>query len=284
MDEMTHQILAKLDLEKANLISINDFEDASLKVVKPSRSVAEYCWTCTPSLPLYVFSSIADIDLVTYVDADVFFFGDPDAIFGEFGNNSILIIEHRFPPHLEYLEVNGKYNVQFVSFRRDSNALRCLKWWRERCLEWCYNRLEEGKMGDQKYLDDWTARFEGVHVLKNVGAGVAPWNVSQYDVHERDGGLWVDQWPLIFYHFHQFRIMSNGKYFWASNLYRTRKELPSSIYRRYIDEIENARAMVQAVAPGFAFGIEKAGGIWLTEFARRYVPRSVKKWLRGLAF
>lgn len=44
----------------------------------------------------------------------------------------------------------------------------------------CVMQLENGKFGDQKYLDDWTARFKDVHVLQHLGGGIAPWNVQQY--------------------------------------------------------------------------------------------------------
>ncbi len=54
-----------------------------------------------------------------------------------------------------------------MTFKRNDGEL-VRSWWEERCLEWCYARFEDGKFGDQKYLDDWTSRFnKQVHVLKN---------------------------------------------------------------------------------------------------------------------
>ena len=79
-----------------------------------------------------------------------------------------------------------------------------LNWWRESCNAWCYARLEDGKFGDQKYLDDWTIRFEGVHVLENLGGGVAPWNIQQYKFEEKP-------FELVFYHFHGFKFLENNR-------------------------------------------------------------------------
>ena len=54
--------------------------------------------------------------------------------------------------------------------------------WRKQCLEWCFYKLEDGKMGDQKYLDEWPDQYASCHIIENMGAGIAPWNYSQYEI------------------------------------------------------------------------------------------------------
>ena len=87
-----------------------------------------------------------------------------------------------------------------------------LRWWRERCLEWCKVVPEDGKFGDQTYLDDWPERFPGVHVIEHVGAGLAPWNVDDYEVWRdpASGAVQVDDVPLVFFHVHGLRLFRPG--------------------------------------------------------------------------
>ena len=53
------------------------------------------------------------------------------------------------------------------SFRNDPNGLDALRWWTERCLEWCYSEPEH--FGDQRYLQEWPTSRPGVHVLRHPG-------------------------------------------------------------------------------------------------------------------
>ena len=48
-DDVSFEILNQLNLKHATIISLKEFEDEKLLDVKPSRSKAEYCWTCTSS-------------------------------------------------------------------------------------------------------------------------------------------------------------------------------------------------------------------------------------------
>ncbi|HVP81188.1 MAG TPA: glycosyl transferase [Thermodesulfobacteriota bacterium] len=207
MDSMCYEALSQLDFREICLISFEDFErgDEELLRAKRNRTLIEYYFTCTPSLPLYIFNNYPQVDLITYLDADLFFFADPAPIYDEVADHPIAIIEHRFPPNLRYLEQFGIYNVGWLSFRRDEHAFACLRWWRERCLEWCYDRCEDGRFADQKYLDEWPSRFQSAVVLSHKGANLAPWNLGNYCIHQDGNGVWVDEDPLIFFHFHGFK-------------------------------------------------------------------------------
>ncbi len=207
-DDFTYDFLSRLGLPTLRPIALDQFErgDTALLEVKKTRNTLEYYYTCTPSLPLYILHHFPEVDLVTYLDADLFFFSNPAPIYQELGEQSVLIVEHRSPER-DVEERFGKYNVSLVAFRRDTHAEECLSWWRERCLEWCYDRAEGGRFADQKYLDEWPRRFKGVAVLQHKGAGLAPWNVIRYRLRDSNGSMLVDSDPLIFYHFSQVKCI-----------------------------------------------------------------------------
>jgi hypothetical protein len=214
-------------------IALEDFEggDASPLKAKRNRSVVEYYFTCTPSLLLFVLRRHHEVDLITYIDSDLFFFADPAPLYAEMEGRSIAIIGHRFSPHLRHLETHGVYNVGWLSFRRDKYAMSCLEWWRKRCLEWCYDRVEEGRFADQKYLDEWPQRFERVAVLRHEGANLAPYNLANYKLQLIKGQICVDGQPLIFYHFHALKQMT--KWLFDSNL-ASYKVFPCDLVRQHI--------------------------------------------------
>jgi hypothetical protein len=215
-DDRSLRILRELGLAHATVIALKEFEDPELLAVKPTRTRAEYCWTSTSSTILYVLEHF-DVGECTYLDADMMFFLPPDQLFDELGSDSILITEHRYTPRYDKAKLSGKYCVQFVTIRNDERGLSALKWWRAQCLAWCYDRHEDGKFGDQKYLDDWPTRFTGVHELRHLGGGMAAWNVQQYDVFEENGRIrgrehsTGSEFDVIFYHFHYLRFLSGGR-------------------------------------------------------------------------
>lgn len=209
MDERSKQILDRLGLARLTTIGLDELEahDPDLLAVKPTRTQVEYCWTATPAVCAYALETEPELEAITYLDADLMFFHDPEPIWQEFGEDSVLIVPHRYAPRWQgHEEASGIYNVEFMTFRRDERGLEALHWWRDRCLEWCYFRAEDGKMGDQKYLDDWPQRFDGVHVLQHPGAGLAPWNVENYELARRHGDVLVDDRQLVFYHYHSLRL------------------------------------------------------------------------------
>ncbi len=208
MDDSSRDVIDRLNLPGVHTISMGEFErnDEPLQRARDDRSRIEYYFTCTPSLPLYVFRNWSEVALLTYLDADLFFFGNPEPLFDELGQGSIGMTAHRFTDSLKDRERYGIYNVGWLTFRNDEHGIACLTWWRERCLEWCFDREEDGRFADQKYLDDWPVRFGNVVVLQHKGANLAPWNLNNYHVrYSRSDGVAVDGQPLIFFHFHGLR-------------------------------------------------------------------------------
>lgn len=267
MDEDSHKILTKLKLKFVSLIKLSEIEDKELLTVKCNRTTGEYCWTLTPSLPKYILNKYSDINLISYLDADLYFYSDPLPIFQEIEKKSIMIIPHRFASLKRFKnQVNGVYNVGMMSFRRDKDGLKCLEWWRQRCLEWCYYRFEEGKIGDQKYLDQFPVLFQNVCSLKHIGAGVGPWNIRKYKITIRDNKIYVGNMPLIFHHFADLKI------------YPPLRFLPSSPIDNY-GEVTPNRSIVYE--PYFKCIYDVFGRLheFFPDFIQGFTPRP-----RGIAF
>jgi len=273
-DDRCYRILRQLNLAHATIISLKEFEDTELLTVKPSRSRAEYCWTSTSSTILYVLEHFP-VTMCTYLDADMMFFSSPEPLFEEMGNASVTITEHRYTPRYDKSRESGKYCVQFVSIRSNEQGLRILRWWRDRCLEWCYARIEEGKFGDQKYLDDWTTRFESVHVLQHLGGGVAAWNVQQYEVFDHKGKVFGkkygtdNQFPVVFYHFHYVRFLENDLVELGRRMLTT--EVIRLLYIPYLKSLDNSQKEIAFLDPSFdAHGSSKNLWTWKTPILYLY--------------
>jgi len=291
MDEPTRTVLDRMALPGLIPIGLEELEahDAGLLEVKPTRTRAEYCWTATPAVCLYALEREPGLQAITYLDADLMFFSDPGVLFAELGDDSVLITPHRYSPRWQGNEAPfGRYNIQLVTFRRDERGLNALRWWRERCLEWCYDRTEDGRYGDQKYLDDWSQRFPGVRVLEHVGGGLAPWNVANYRLERAGATVLVDGRPLVFYHYSWLELyhrlgavvmalFSRGYGFvrrpvplvWATPYFVSPSEM-DLVFVPYVKALSHVLADVRRVAPGFEGGLRT---VPMREVGRRIARR-----------
>lgn len=214
MDENCYEHLEKLKLP--NLIYINGIllekEFPSLSEIKLGRTKVEFYYTCSPLICKYIFNNYNTINELTYLDADLYFFANPEPLFEEIADNSIAIIGHRFSLFTRRNKIYGNFNVGWITFRKDFNGLKCLNDWAENCLKWCYQKLEDGKYADQKYLDYWHNMYEGVIELKNIGANLAIWNINNYKLSLKNEIIYVNNQPLIFYHFANLKQIGQKKF------------------------------------------------------------------------
>ena len=257
-DDLCLTTLKAMNLPNLTVISLAEFEDEDLLRIKPTRSRGEYCWTCTSSTIRYCIRTF-DLPHCIYIDADMIFYQNPKILIDEMPPTAnVLITEHRYTPQYDKSKLSGKYCVQFMYFDNSENGQKVLNWWRERCLEWCYNRHEDGKFGDQKYLDDWLTRFQGVHSLQHLGGGLAPWNVQQFDfqliknnilgnlIAKKAVNTEGSNFEAVFFHFHGVKLFENDKTIFAPKMYVLTDTVKTILYHPYLQKLKKAQAKLTA--------------------------------------
>lgn len=268
-DDETYRILDLLNLEKARLVRRQDFElgDEALAAAQQDRSMVEYYWTCTPSLPLYIFRCHSNIETIFYVDADIFFFSSPQPIFDKFGTNSIFIIPHDYDVAKYNFSQAGTFNVGILGFRSDEAGYKCLRTWRENCNSWCRHENRDGKFADQGYLDAWPHQFESLVVSTHPGIHAAPWNISKYDLSLTDKKqLSVNGYPLISYHFHALNMIGKRTALIHEGHTFMSRLIREYIYRPYVHMLCNTLEQLESV--GY-FSTFKLSGSTLFFLAKR---------------
>lgn len=256
-DIYTEEILKKMKLKGVKVIALKDFEDKDLLKVKLTRLLVEYIWTCTSSWTLYVLKN-SKADYVVYLDSDLYFYSNPDIGVNEIKDKSLLVVKHNYSKGRENMaKISGQFNVAFNVFKNDDIGIKCLARWRKQCLDWCFLKPEEGKFGDQMYLDEWPKLYKKYLVVsKNIGLDVAPWNVAQYKISKRDSSVLINQQKLICYHFHTFKILG-PMHFRRTLAYTLSKDCVKFIYEPYESELERQFVRVMKYDKDFRIEINE---------------------------
>ena len=226
-------ILDSVNYPEIQSVSLHEIETEYPELIraKDNRSLSEYYFTLSPFWPRWVLENNTTIGSVIYLDADLEFLSSPQSLIDEGRNCSIGIIEHRFHPTFDIGKHCGRFNVAWNYFKRDQEALNCLKKWSEQCLEWCRDYPENGKFADQKYLDTWPDEFQNVHILSHPGANLAPWNLNTHKIEKPNDFLLSDDQRVIFYHFHMIKMLDEEHISTSLEIYR----VPTELRRKLID-------------------------------------------------
>ena len=243
MDDVVASYLPSLGYDDLKVITVADIKEMYPVLVRleKERTRGEFSWTLSSFSIQYALRKF-NLASCIYVDADTCFYNNPDLLLKECGENSVLITEHNYTPEYDQSATSGKFCVQFMYFKNNSDGNKVLEYWRSKCEEWCYNRMEDGKFGDQKYLDDWESRFEEiVYNCRNIGCGIAPWNIQKYDISVENGTYFVTERvtkikkPVVFFHYHALLEIAERK--WVLSQYRLTENDKKLFFEPYIKEL-----------------------------------------------
>jgi hypothetical protein len=276
MDRRARSALEAMALPGLAPVAIEELErrDPELLAVRAGRTTHEYSQTAKPAFCLDALERRGGARWVTYVDADSMFFSDPGPVFDELGEASIGILGHRFAPRFRSRERwASPYCPSWVSFANDSRGREVANWWRSRCLEWCFHRVEGERHSDQGYLRDWPRRFAGVHVLQHPGLGPAPW--TRNDGLAREGeAVTIDGRPLILFHYQSLRLQrARGRFgrgrpvpeapipvFWrVYRGYRIPDRERGLVWEPYLRRLAATIAELRSIEPGLVDELQPPG-------------------------
>lgn len=211
LSDLCETVLRELALPNVEIIPLAQLEQAypELAPLKRERRLIEYYFTLSPFLPHYLFARTT-ADRINYIDGDLYFFTSPRPVLDSLGEASVVITPHRFSfeyrNHVQY----GLFNVAWITYRRCAEGLDCLNTYKAECTAWCYDRVEDGRFGDQKYLDAWPGRYPNLKVIEHKGFNLAIWNAHNYMIRLKNDIVMIDDDPLVFYHFASTRLMPDG--------------------------------------------------------------------------
>lgn len=259
MNESVYAILNKIGFKDIILIPIKYLEDNNFELLKAksNRSFHEYCWTLKPIFLYYIMNQYDKAKYYAHVDADLFFFSNIDNVFDENPNASIFLTHHRNSEEFKhYYELSGIYNTGFVGFRNNNEARVAVRLWGDRCLKKCtmeYDTVDK-TFGDQRYVEDWVDIFKNVHVVNSIGANVAFWNIKNYKVSKRYNNVYINETPLIFYHFSSVVILGPREFDLCSFYHIDDENILVYIYDPYIRLLSNGIEGMKKEFPWFNIG------------------------------
>lgn len=199
-----------------------DFSELVLKY-----NIIELNTAIKPRAVEYLFETLK-AEKVIYLDPDIKIFTSLTMLYSDLDKYSILLTPHIYTP----VPIDGKkpgentflnygiYNLGFLALKNDSTAREFAHWWKNRTYKEGYSKPAIGLFVDQLPINHVPIFFQGVRVLENRGLNMAPWNLHERTLSERDGKYLVNgKEDLIFFHFSSFGVDSG--------------ELPLIHYDRY---------------------------------------------------
>jgi hypothetical protein len=148
------------------------------------RNIVEFCTAIKPfSLSFLLGRGYKNI---FYFDPDIFVYNTKFIFDLSRDSASINLTPHSIKPENCFMQELrrtefGIYNLGFLHVKNDVNGVELCNWWKQRCLDDCYDDIASGVFTDQKFFDLVPALFDNVRILRRLDLNLAYWNFRLYE-------------------------------------------------------------------------------------------------------
>lgn len=194
-----------------SIIFIRDLLPNQYQMLSSKYNIIELNTSIKASCFKYLISRYKKLSYFIYFDPDIKIFSSLEYILSKLSSASIVLTPHILSPipldeHTPQENIFlqcGVYNLGFIAVSTKSkHTYKFLDWWEKRLFTQCYVNHNEGLFVDQKWLNLAPFLFSDTVVLKTPGCNMAPWNLHERRLNEKNGKYYVNEnHELIFYHF-----------------------------------------------------------------------------------
>lgn len=246
-DHASYRVLTALRLQRCTPLALSQLNDGELFTLQRERKANEFSWTLKSYLMMFLIRDCG-APHVLYCDGDVGFWSDLSVLYADWGDSAIYLCTQR---DVDWVERKyGKYQAGILGIRNTDAGIRMLHWWKQKCREWCFAYEDNGRLGDQKYLDDVPPLFGDVKISWNKGINAAPWNTvynNGYAVTAANGRVTIDGDPLVAYHYACIDIYDERRFdLWSLGSISIQPVVRRSVYVPYLKLLQEAIALVRA--------------------------------------
>lgn len=151
---------------------------------------------------------------ILFFDPDIMIFQSLEEITNKLNNHDFVLTPHiseiQYNPNENiHLQRFGFFNLGFFAFTPTENSINILNWWWTQCSELAFNEVHSGMFTDQKWMSLVPFYFNKILILRDKNLNVAWWNLKERQIQIHEGSFYIENEPLIFYHFSAFG--SNSK-------------------------------------------------------------------------
>ncbi|MDQ2719287.1 MAG: glycosyl transferase [Bacteroidota bacterium] len=195
------------------VIPINEIEP-QLPALALKYNIVELNTSVKPRVFEYLLKE-RNASKVLFFDPDIKIYNSISFLFDELESCSVILVPHictpipmdqKTPSENHFLNF-GIYNLGFIGLRNSAKSLRFISWWKDHTYKQGYVDVYKGIFVDQLPINLAPVFFEDVKIMKNRGLNMAPWNLHERYLNNKDGRYFVNgKDELIFYHFSSFKV------------------------------------------------------------------------------
>lgn len=254
--KIDYSFFAPYELVEVSEIGLDNFNELVEKY-----NIVEFNTAVKPFYIEYLFNKFPEIDEIFYLDPDIAVYAPFHQLVMELQQNDVLLTPHLLKANLEAgvpfekLVLNvGIFNLGFLGVKRTENVMQFVKWWQNRLKNYCYIDFGEGLFVDQIWANFLPVYFQKVLILKKYGLNVGYWNFHERTLKKSNGSYFVNDEPLLFFHFSNYNPLLPDKLCkWLNYSFEKRKDLVE-IYEKYRqDLLKNNYDLFSKVPSGLTF-------------------------------